>query len=990
MSWEPNSEEIRLRQQNEEIRKIQREQFFSNTNIDVGETSSNAGTVNGLSGFNFGAVGDVIQDVINLSGGIISVVGSLIRLARDIINDPAGVVIVNFLNGGGTNNEGVVGQKVTLKPNLGESILLKDNPTTNASTLGNLILGGVDITITDTELITMRFQDDVKFSDSIGGWIVDSTGGTGSGGSSGIKTPCRVASTANNFAHPLWGDNIDGVTVVEGERFLVKDQTTSADNGIYVVGAVVATVHTATRATDFANASIQTGSLLVAVQEGTANADTLWQLTTNDVITVGTTPLSFTQFTGGSDNLGNHTATQSLKMKDFSVVFDTAELMNIISVGNSLSYSNDISIGGSHDFYIDDLIIPKFGITETSVETNVNIDMNGKSVTSSVDPTTSEMRIVFDGHLDSDTYISNSATTDVIKFVSNAVNIMEVHPTELLLAGTFNLNMNTSDIIAVGNMDFGAGAPPTGRLRMPNGGTIRWESVTPTGNYGDISMDSDENFFFNLTTATSAHQFWVNSFQVSEFNSAGLKMFQDITMQNNDITMGTGDIIAVGNMDFGAGSATSGRIRLPNTASIKWEGAPAGADGEISFDVDEKFFFASPYAGGAFGFWVNSFLTVEINSTGLDMQSNKISNINGSTINDLGTVTAVTGDFVMIRDATDGAMKKVNASDFLGGGSGGSQTPWTSDIDADGFDLNDLSNIEFRTTTGVPAITVQYIHSDLNGMRFNVPTGDDFTWSVNGAEQIFVSVTQFSSSVVGKNLGSSVIPWEKFSVKDIEIETGGTLTSTKNNITSDSFGMAYNVPSGDWHTFRMAGNPILIIEEDEIRFGVSGKQPRINATTASLALTAQAIGDTVRLITGTSRTADNISVGDVATVWRTGTSDTQAILLQLIQNNDTPADFRTIGNIDFMAENSVSADTVYGRISCSSQDITDATEDGLIQLGIVSAGTLISAIDIEGGTSASSGAKIGFFASTPVLKQTVAGDTLANLYTALRNYGLIV
>lgn len=33
---------------------------------------------------------------------------------------------------------------------------------------------------------------------------------------------------------------------------------------------------------------------------------------------------------------------------------------------------------------------------------------------------------------------------------------------------------------------------------------------------------------------------------------------------------------------------------------------------------------------------------------------------------------------------------------------------------------------------------------------------------------------------------------------------------------------------------------------------------------------------------------------------------------------------------------------------------------------------------------------IGFFGATPVAKQTVASDTLANLYTALRNYGLIV
>lgn len=86
------------------------------------------------------------------------------------------------MNGGGVNNEGIIGQKVVLKSSAGESILLKDNPTSNASTIGNLILGS-DITITDTQIITLRYQEDITFSDSVGGWIIESsTGVSGSGG----------------------------------------------------------------------------------------------------------------------------------------------------------------------------------------------------------------------------------------------------------------------------------------------------------------------------------------------------------------------------------------------------------------------------------------------------------------------------------------------------------------------------------------------------------------------------------------------------------------------------------------------------------------------------------------------------------------------------------------------------------------------------------------------------------------------------------------
>ena len=54
------------------------------------------------------------------------------------------------------------------------------------------------------------------------------------------------------------------------------------------------------------------------------------------------------------------------------------------------------------------LVIPKFGITETSIESNVTLDMNGKNIISSVDPATDIFQIVFDAHDDGDTFIANS------------------------------------------------------------------------------------------------------------------------------------------------------------------------------------------------------------------------------------------------------------------------------------------------------------------------------------------------------------------------------------------------------------------------------------------------------------------------------------------------------------------------------------------------------------------------------------------------------
>ena len=53
-----------------------------------------------------------------------------------------------------------------------------------------------------------------------------------------VKQSCQVATTANiTIATALnSGDSLDGVTLANGDRVLVKDQSTATQNGLYVVG----------------------------------------------------------------------------------------------------------------------------------------------------------------------------------------------------------------------------------------------------------------------------------------------------------------------------------------------------------------------------------------------------------------------------------------------------------------------------------------------------------------------------------------------------------------------------------------------------------------------------------------------------------------------------------------------------------------------------------------------------------------------------------
>ena len=108
-----------------------------------------------------------------------------------------------------------------------------------------------------------------------------------------IKDSVRIATTANITLSGT--QTIDGVVLVAGNRVLVKDQTTASQNGIYIVASGAWT-----RSADFDNTpgtEVSPGSFTF-VEEGTTNANSGWVLTTNGTIIIGTTALTFAQFSG--------------------------------------------------------------------------------------------------------------------------------------------------------------------------------------------------------------------------------------------------------------------------------------------------------------------------------------------------------------------------------------------------------------------------------------------------------------------------------------------------------------------------------------------------------------------------------------------------------------------------------------------------------------------------------------------------------------------
>lgn len=152
-----------------------------------------------------------------------------------------------------------------------------------------------------------------------------------------IKDSVRVATTANITLSGT--QTIDGIAVVANDRVLVKNQTTGADNGIYICSAV-----SWSRSTDADSNTEVTPGMFVFVEEGSTNADSGWVLTNDGSITLGSTALSFTQFSGA----GQITAGNGLTKTGNTLDIGTASATRIVVNADSIDLASGVATPGTY------------------------------------------------------------------------------------------------------------------------------------------------------------------------------------------------------------------------------------------------------------------------------------------------------------------------------------------------------------------------------------------------------------------------------------------------------------------------------------------------------------------------------------------------------------------------------------------------------------------------------------------------------------------
>lgn len=170
-----------------------------------------------------------------------------------------------------------------------------------------------------------------------------------------IKQSVRAATTANINLVGL--QTIDGLALAAGDRVLVKNQVAAKDNGPYVVA-----VGAWSRAKDADSNTKVTPNLTVAVEAGTTQADTIWQLVTDGPIVVGTTALTFKDITDGFARLfspsfaGNPTVPTPVQFDVSKSIVNTeflrrrgVEFSGFTTNSASLVMSAD-HVGGIHSF----------------------------------------------------------------------------------------------------------------------------------------------------------------------------------------------------------------------------------------------------------------------------------------------------------------------------------------------------------------------------------------------------------------------------------------------------------------------------------------------------------------------------------------------------------------------------------------------------------------------------------------------------------------
>lgn len=293
------------------------------------------------------------------SSGNTAVAGTLAVTGAATLTD---TLAVNSVTDSTTTTTGALtvagGVGIAKTVNVGENMTVAGNFTVNtnkfavAGSSGNTAVGG-----TLQVAGTASFMANVAMN---GGWIGGLANPTMAQDAAtkayvdaarnglDVKQSVRAATTANITLTNT--QTIDGVALADGDRVLVKEQTVASQNGIYTVVSGAAWTRS-TDANNIADAGGTTGEftagLFCFVEEGTINGDSGFVCTNDGVITLGSSPITFAQFSGAGQVIAGAGLTKTGNQIDVGAGNGITVNANDVALattvaGNGLTYTSGV------------------------------------------------------------------------------------------------------------------------------------------------------------------------------------------------------------------------------------------------------------------------------------------------------------------------------------------------------------------------------------------------------------------------------------------------------------------------------------------------------------------------------------------------------------------------------------------------------------------------------------------------------------------------